>query len=388
MKGPRWQVSRSSGGSPRGPAGRLRLGPSSLTRLSLLVLAACATAPAPRPEPVAPPAPVEPKCPTTPPPTAGAPRDVLGSTIAMVCLVGASEDAYLRLHELVAPQEGQRLAAESVRETLEALYGLGLVRDAAAVAEPLGDGRVVLSYVVSEYPFIRRVTFEGAKSIVPRDLEEVASPGNRASPLELKRLERAVTKAYVEQGFKAVSVERKGVEDVVLHIDEGPRSVVKAIRFPGAKTVAEGELLKALKSMVGLPFREDRLEADALAVSQVYYDHGMVNVSVEPAFGPLQAPGATELVFTIAEGPIFKVGKLTVSGVPLGPEKQLMRGFESKAGSVFSRSALKRDIERLRDRAKEHGVTVEVTPITNIDTDKKLIDVDLSLERRDGRIEF
>lgn len=359
-------------------------------RLAALLAAGCATTPPPPPPPPEPPpaAPVEPKCPASLPETGGAPADVLGSTIAMVCMVGAAEDSYLRLHELVAPQEGQVLDAETVRETIGSLYGLGNVKDVSVVAQPLGSKRVVLSYHVTEYPYVCKVTFEGAKSIVVRELEEVASAGTRANPLELKRLERAVTKTYVEQGFQAVKVKLRGVEDVVLEIDEGPRSVIRSIRFPGAQRVPEAELTKVVKSIVGLPFREDRLEADAIAVSQVYYDRGMVNASVNPSFNALAAPGAVELVFTVVEGPVFKLGKLTVSGVELGPQKQVMKGFESKPGGVFSRSALRRDIERLKDRAKEKGLAVEVTPLTQVDSDKKLIDIELALEKRLGGIEF
>ncbi|MBL8956740.1 MAG: hypothetical protein JNK82_38560, partial [Myxococcaceae bacterium] len=137
-----------------------------------------------------------------------------------------------------------------------------------------------------------------------------------------------------------------------------------------------------------LPFREDRLDEDAVQLSQVYYDRGMMNVSVRPSWVKLQAPGAVELVFTIVEGEIFKIGKLTFSGVALGPDKEVMKGFESKPGGVLSRAALRRDIDRLRDRASAKGFNVNVLPVTNVDPDKKIVDVELQLEKLPGPINF
>ncbi|MBL8952395.1 MAG: hypothetical protein JNK82_16565, partial [Myxococcaceae bacterium] len=252
-----------------------------MRRLLPVLLTGCATAPQPVPqaEPPAEPLTVVATCPTALPETGGEPASVTGATIAMVCLVGATEDSYLRLHEVVAPQEGQRVDVAVVRDALGAMFALGNVKDVSVVAQPLGDGRVVLSYHVTEYGYVKKVSFEGTKAITPRELEEVAPSGRRASPLELARLQRAVSQAYVEQGFASAEVKVTGTDEVVVKVDEGPRTMVRSIRFDGAKRVQAAELLKALKTMVGLPFREDRLGEDAVQLSQVYYDRGMMNVS-------------------------------------------------------------------------------------------------------------
>ena len=51
--------------------------------------------------------------------------------------MGASEDSYLRLHELVAPREGSPLDADAVRSDIEALFAQGQLKDVVVVAQPL-----------------------------------------------------------------------------------------------------------------------------------------------------------------------------------------------------------------------------------------------------------
>ena len=49
---------------------------------------------------------------------------------------------------------------------------------------------------------------------------------------------------------------------------------------------------------------------------------------------------------------------------------------------MFSRAVLQRDMERIRARAKQRGFTVEITPLTTVDADKKTIDVAFELEKK------
>jgi outer membrane protein insertion porin family len=316
--------------------------------------------------------------------------------VEKVCLVGASEDSYLRLHELVAPREGVPLDADAVRGDIEALFEQGLVRDVVVVAQPLPSKAVVLSYFVTEYEWLSKVNFSGAKAVKPDELAQVAHAGLRASPFVLKMLSGQVKALYAGLGYPqatAVAALKSvggGNAELTLQIDEGTRVTVGAITFVGAQHVGEAELRKALKCELGAPWLDDLVERDAFALTAVYYDHGHVNVRVVPSSHPLPAPGgAVELVFTVTEGDIFHLGKLALTGFSLGAEKDVLKLMESKPKSVFSRTVLQRDIERLRDRAKVQGFVVEVTPLTAVDSEKKIIDVTFELEKKPGgRVQF
>ena len=181
-----------------------------------------------------------------------------------------------------------------------------------------------------------------------------------------------------------------GNAELALQVDEGPRLTVGAITFEGAKHVGDPELRKAIKSAVGAVYLKDLVERDSFALTAVYFDHGFINVSIVPTTRPLAAPeGAVDLVFSVTEGDVYRLGKLTLTGFSIGVEKDVLKTLESKPKGVFSRAALQRDIERLRDRARLRGNVVEVTPLTSVDGEQKLIDVTFELERKPGaRIQF
>lgn len=359
--------------------------------LGLLLLAGCATTastitPAAEPAPPAPP----PSCPTAAVTfqDSGSP---LGAMVEKVCLVGASEDSYLRLHELVAPREGAALEADAVRADIEALFEQGTLRDVVVVAQPLPSKGVVLSYLVTEYEWISEVSFTGVNAVKLDELKEVARAGLKASPFVLKAVSDQVKALYAGLGYTQAQavpqVRPLGAGNVALslQVDEGPRITVGAITLQGARQVGAAELRKALRSEVGAAYLEDLAEHDSFALTAVYFDHGFVNVAVERSTRPLPRPeSAVEVVFTVREGDLFRLGKLSLQGFSFGTEQEVLKGIESKPKAVFSRSALQRDMERIRERARQRGYVVEITPLTTVNAEQKTIDVTFELEKKPG----
>ena len=233
--------------------------------------------------------------------------------VEKVCLVGATPDSYLRLHELVAPREGAPLDVTAVRADLEALFEQGLLRDVVVVAQRLPSKGVMLSYFVTEYEWISKVEFTGVSGVKPDQLEEVAHAGVRATPFLLKALRDRVEAIYEGRGYpraKVVPTVKSlggGNAELTLSVVEGPRLTVTAIAFEGAKHVPAAELHKVLRSAVGSIYLQELADRDTLMLTSVYFDHGMVNVAVSNATRPLAAPeGAVELVFQVKEGDVYR----------------------------------------------------------------------------------
>lgn len=366
---------------------------------SLLALG-CATAPTPKPDekPTAAaatlPEAVCPKAGALPRTTSDDPSALWGQRIDKVCLVGATEDGFLKFNELVAPAEGQTLTAELVSRYLEQLVLPSTLQDAAAFAQPVASGGVMLTWVVAEFPRLGKVTFTGTKAVSEDLLRDLALRAARANRYELSRVANNMATLYTERGFSKVKVEPKlsdavnGQADVTFAVEEGPRTLLTAIRFVGNKRVSEAELKKVLKSTTSAPFLKDLAEVDALSLSAAYYDRGMVNVTVTSETKQGATVEALELIFTIKEGDVFKMGALKLTGHSLGDEKKLLKGLEAKPGQVFSRAVLKRDMDRLKVQAEKQGLNINVTPLTDVDIDKKRIDVTLEVEKLSAPIRF
>ena len=316
---------------------------------------------------------------------AGAPAP--GAMVEKVCLVGASEDSYLRLHEIVAPREGSPLDADAVRSDIDALFGQGQLKDVVVVAQPLESKGIVLTFLVTEYEWISKVDFTGVSAMKVDDFTALAHAGVRASPVVLKTLNDTVKALYAGLGYPQAKIASsvkslgKGNAALLLEVVEGPQVKVSAVLFEGVKQVKEPELRKSLTLITGAPYLAEVAERDVLALTAIYFDHGMINVAITP---DLRAKSATELevVFQVKEGEVYRMGKVTLTGFSVGDETEVLKGIEAKPKSVFSRSVLQRDLERVRARAKQRGYTVDITPLTTVDPGKKIIDVAFELEKK------
>jgi outer membrane protein insertion porin family len=338
-----------------------------------------------------------------PPPTPDCPKAlgkvvdegaVFGVVVEKVCLVGASENLGLRLRETVAPREGEALTVEAVRADIEALFATDLLRDVTVTAEVLPSKKLMLSYFVVETDIITRVDFKGVTAVKAGDLEQLSRSGIRATPYALKAVARQIQALYAGLGYARAEVETTvtplgdGTASLLVTVTEGPRITVSAVSFEGVKKVPQAELAKALKSSVGAPYLEDLATADVLAVTTTYFDRGFINVQVVHEH-QAAAPDKVKLVFKVTEGEQFKLGKLSVTGFSIGDEKKVLEVLESKPKTVFSRAALQRDMDRLRERARQRGNTIEVTPNTSVDAEKKTVDITFELVRvNDGHISF
>ncbi len=342
----------------------------------LLLLSACATQQAVvrAPPPSTPPPPPSDACPTNAPSGAAfAPETVFGARVEKLCLLGAGDETSLRLREAVAPREGTTLDADGVRSDLTALVDTGLISQASVFAESLDPKRVVVTYVVVERALISTVRIEGGTSL-SAEVRQYLEGKNFRDTLSQRNRRRDLARAFYDsQGFHDATIDfRTAGTELIIAITEGPRFMVEAVRFDGAKAVKVKDLEKVVEAKSGAPVRPERLEDDVVRLTGLYFDRGHVAVSVKQQQVPRSgAPGPTDIVFTIVEGPVFRVGVLSMKGLSLGADA--LAGLETKKGAVFSRAVIQRDLEKLRLRAQKQGKTVDVEPFSEVDQAKHTV---------------
>lgn len=348
----------------------------------LLVLSSCAaqqvvvTAPPPT-------VPPPPSCLTTAPANATfAPETVFGARVEKLCLLGAGDETALRLREAIAPREGATLDADGVRSDLAALVETGLISQPAVFAEPIDSKHVVVTYVVVERALINAVRIEGGPSLSAEVRQQLEGKGFRDTLSQRNQRRELVRDFYDAQGFHDATIDLRAVgTELIIAITEGPRFVVEAVRFEGAKAVAVKDLEKVVATKVGAPVLSDRLEVDVMKLVALYYDRGHVTVSVTPGQRPHgETPGPTDIVFTIVEGPVFRVGAVSTKGVSLGAKA--LAGLETKKGAVFSRAVIQRDLEKLRTLGQKQGKELEVLPMTEVDQAKHTVALTFELTEK------
>ena len=310
-------------------------------------------------------------CPPTRTAATGALDSVLGKHVDKVCLVGGAAE----LSAVVAGAEGQPLEAVRVEQLLHELFATGLVRDADAVATPVDAERVVLTWFITPYDAIANIRVMGAQGVGGEAFVQLTPDRFAyANPATLKSLEEAFLDIYEERGYPRATVAVAMAQaDAVVSVDEGTRDDVKRIRFSGVKRVKDAELREVVRTLEGSVYVADVPMRDVTRLEDFYRDRGMVQAIVKSSYQD------GELLFTVSEGDVFKLGALRLSGaaVPEGPA--LLASLGSKRGFIFSRTALIRDIEHIRAHASRNGTPVNVTPLTTVDAKRKTIDVTFEL---------
>jgi len=128
-------------------------------------------------------------------------------------------------------------------------------------------------------------------------------------------------------------------------INEGPRYSVRNISFIGNSKFKSEFLARDLKLKSGEPFNQAKMDADLGLIRDIYGGRGFVfaDIKADPRF--LEDPGQLDLVYNVAEGQRYRVGKINVR----------IRGEHphTKHSTVLNRLSLRPgdilDIRKLRD---------------------------------------
>lgn len=308
-----------------------------------------------------------------------------GTRLTERCVMGASPETKAALEKVLALGPDKRLTADALRKDLEAAYATKLVDQVEATARKDGTANV-LFLTVTERPKISSVSFEGLVAL--KDDARVAAFPKAGEPLSMPAIALASEKlraTYASAGWEEAKVDRvvepdgPGKARLKVVVTEGARAKVGKLTFIGVRGGREAGLRKAVELEEGSPLDPEKLARAVLQVASFYYDNGHVNVVVQEPKRTRAADGTTAVSFVIAEGPVFKIGKLSVSKADPATEKEILAGLKVKSGEVFNRSKLKADLEAIATRTREKGKPLSAEPETKLDPKAGLIDINLAM---------
>lgn len=345
-------------------------------RLALIVVAACGGSPA-KPQPPA--TPVEPAAVQTTP-------DQLTGPVQSVAVHAA--DHRDELEAIVNPLAGKPLDPFTLRERLVQVLAVPGVADVVARGVQRAGG-IELVIDVTPQPIVHAVSaieVGGAVIQLGGGLgAQTYGAGAALAPRALDELADTLRRRYEDTGHLAAEARWTakpvaGGVDVVIEVTPGPASTIASIAFSGNAGVSSAALAKELAGTlaVGDAVKTDAIGHAAEVLDAYYWEHGYANIRVR---APEPVAGPNKLVFDIQEGPIFKIGKLKVTGEPPAKDHAVyLKAFGVKTGDVFKRSALVAGRDRVVAAATAAGITnPSVTPLTKVDLVRSTIDLTLEI---------
>ena len=286
----------------------------------------------------------------------------------------------------------------------------------------------ILYFIVQERPLIRRIDYDGVKSLQQSDILEGfrlsrvgLSVEMQYDPTRVRRAEVVLTQMLAQRGrmfAKVAHVTRRVPPNAVVLIfvvEEGPKVKVGEISFEGNRRFSDRTLVRTMKNSrpMGIPpflyfmsktYNGNKVQEDLERLRELYQEQGYFravihqpetrNRDTKPFF-PLRLtmpfffkPGkAVNLRIRIDEGTRYRMGKLEVRS-STGEEKDLFftpeflkNTFPLKQSDIFDVTLIRKALENYGKLYSEFGfINATVVPETDIDDQARVIDITLDFE--------
>ncbi len=281
--------------------------------------------------------------------------------------LGRSDPAHVMAHVRFAP--GDDFSGASAAQDVKRLLDTGLFSAVNVRVEEMGTGgelRVIYAVQpklrLAERPTVAGVSvFRASRVRKWLGLEEGALVDDQAAGVAVRTvLLEYRKKRYTEAtGTWTTEVvdERRGLVRLTFHFDEGDPSYVREVQVAGNRLVSDSDLREALqRPSVINPWRwvrKKRYERHALgemeaAVRRVYMNRGFMDVHVTVETEPVPGRAGEVATVIIREGEPFVFGEVTLEGIHVFPQEELLALLGIRTGMSASLDAIESTAQRLQ----------------------------------------
>lgn len=287
---------------------------------------------------------------------------------------------------------GDSVSDITIRNAIRSLFRSGNFDDITIAR----DGNILVVAVL-ERPSISEINIDGNKAIETEALLEGLSKAGLAEGKVFKRstlegMQMELTRQYVSQGrydahidTEVVSLPRNRV-GIEITIDEGTPAAIKHINIVGNAAYDDDELLDLFELRTTGWFSwltsddkyvKEKLSGDLETLKSHYLDNGYIRFSIESTQVSVTPDReAVYITVNIAEGEVYEVGEVDLSGDIILTEEELRPYVFIKDGEVFSQAKVTNSEEWITKRLGNEGYNfARVEGIPNIDEENKRVDI-------------
>lgn len=288
------------------------------------------------------------------------------------------------------------LLAADVRQ----LQGSGVYSYVESRLENAPGGEYDLVFHVMGRPRIRKLTVEGAEYYDNKKIKKLLeiSSGDRIDGALMGEKTQAVREKYRKAFFHDIQVtwdlapvaEEPGFTDLTVHVKEGERSLVRKIKFRGAKHVSARELRKAMvqKQQSWLTiFNNDgeylpgELLTDRESLRKVYLDKGYLGVQVSAPMKVRRDKKKIDILFEIEEGPLYTLEDWRITGMKLFPAAEAEAGVTAAKGMPARLEEIQKSARNVADYYGAKGyIRTTAEPRIALDTNRATARVTYAVE--------
>lgn len=323
---------------------------------------------------------------------------------------GAEQIPATRVRREIGTKVGEVLSEEKLEDDRQKILKIYEDRNFSEVdvqyrvQEIAATNRSRVTFSITEGPrmVVRRISFVGNDTVLPRDLLRAMktkrwnvlsflNKSGRLVPAQIEEDRVALRTLYQNRGFADVDITdiqvqplgNNGVELVVL-INEGQIYRVNAVRLEGVNIVPADQLLPRLSMNSESLFTPKGMGDDLKALRDFYGTQGYVDMLAMPEIIPV-GPGVVDVVYRVDEGLQSYLNLVNIQGNTRTQDRVIRRELAVKPGDVFDSTLV--DVSRKRLENLNYFSRVEMAPTQTIVPGRKDLNVIVE-EKRTGAFNF
>jgi len=220
--------------------------------------------------------------------------------------------------------------------------------------------------------------------------------GDYIDPILAESGRKTIIEFYRSKGFPHAEVilntKKLSEGHVTYTVVEGPRIRIKSVRFEGNEAIKTGVLKNTIKTKTRswllwpVYYTEEKIAEDVDKLRTFYYNKGYLNYDIA-------VQGQAHITFIIEEGPLYKLGNVTLTGNTHFDNETLLEDFKLESGQPYYQQKIQAYTKRILKLYGEDGyVDADVRPQLRFVPEANVVDLEYKIAEgkkfRIGKIEI
>ncbi|MFB0526271.1 MAG: outer membrane protein assembly factor BamA, partial [bacterium] len=294
-----------------------------------------------------------------------------------------------KILKAVGIKQGDEYSEEKVSEGLQNIYELGFFEHITIEVTEV-EGRVNVTYIVTEKPLVKRIEFKGNKEFSNSKLEkEIESKEEEAfDNRKMQEDAEKIATLYKEKGYADVKVEPYTTEDeksgtvvMTFFITEGKQIRIGKVNLIGVEAFNPKKIKKKMETKTKKFFKQELLDEDLKKIEAYYRDRGFLKVNLgTPIVTHDEEKAEIFVTLFVYEGLKYAMGDVQFQGNYVVTTENLEKDLEVKQGEIFSQEKLERSLFNIQERYAEKGyILMRSNPEYYTDDERKIVNLLISI---------
>lgn len=264
---------------------------------------------------------------------------------------------------------GSELGGTEIQDAVKNLYAKGIFKDIVIDAEPSGGG-VVVTIIVSEYPQLTKIVFDGNKKISDDDLKELLhlTPGGYIGNHLMIQAKNKIETEYMSKGYFLAEADPRleytsdsAKAELTFEIKEYSKVKVEEVILTGNDRLVAKDLVNKMSNrkrgfLRSSDFKKEKYPEDKEKIIEYCREKGFIDAYiVSDSFAIDTSRNRMTIYVEIFEGPKYYFGEAVFSGNELYDDDLLHRVLKFETGHVFDQGKYDESLGELYSAFQEKG---------------------------------